>query len=88
MLTLAADDMQERVACGLVTGNVEGIARKKMRSVGVHATGALAPPAAEQRWAGEEDAAFLGGFGSGQWSAAQSRPSNNGDGEKCSHFAS
>eukprot|EP00908_Phaeocystis_cordata_P000987 Transcript_11066.p1 GENE.Transcript_11066~~Transcript_11066.p1 ORF type:complete len:399 (+),score=127.75 Transcript_11066:176-1198(+) len=61
---LAADDMRERVACGLVTGNVEGIARKKMRSVGVHATGALAPPAAEQRWAGEEDAAFLGGFGS------------------------
>ena len=26
--------------------------------------GALAPAAAEQRWEGEEDAAFLGGFGS------------------------
>ena len=38
--------MRDRVVCGLVTGNVEGIARKKMRAVGVLATGALAPPAA------------------------------------------
>ena len=48
----------------LVTGNVEGIARKKMRAVGVLATGALAPPAAEQAWDGENESAFLGGFGS------------------------
>ena len=87
---LATAEMRERAACGLVTGNVEGIARKKMRAVGVYATGALtltltltnppalalpypsthpnegalAPAAAEQRWEGEEDASFLGGFGS------------------------
>ena len=62
--TLASDEMKERVACGLVTGNVEGIARIKMRAVGVLATGALAAPAAEQRWEGEDASAFLGGFGS------------------------
>ena len=56
--------MRDRVVCGLVTGNVEGIARKKMRAVGVLATGALAPPAAEQAWDGENESAFLGGFGS------------------------
>ena len=39
---LASDEMRERAMCGLVTGNVEGIARKKMRAVGVCATGALA----------------------------------------------
>ena len=61
---LASAEMRQRVTCGLVTGNVEGIARKKMRAVGVFATGALAPAAAEQRWEGEGDAAFLGGFGS------------------------
>jgi len=61
---LASSEMKQRVACGLVTGNVEGIARKKMRAVGIYATGALAPAAAEQRWEGEADAAFLGGFGS------------------------
>lgn len=55
---------RDAVLCGLVTGNVEGIARKKMRSVGIAATNALAPPAPSQSWAGEEDAAFLGGFGS------------------------
>ena len=55
---------RDDVICALVTGNVEGIARKKMRSVGVLATGALAPAAAEQDWEGEADAAFLGGFGS------------------------
>ena len=39
---LATAEMRERAACGLVTGNVEGIARKKMRAVGVYATGARA----------------------------------------------
>lgn len=55
------------VLCGLVTGNVEGIARKKMRAVGVLATQALSPPSEEQlqrTWAGYEECAFLGGFGS------------------------
>ena len=55
--------------CGLVTGNVEGIARKKMRALGVLATGALSPPAEDQSWAGEECSAFLGGFGSDYCSA-------------------
>lgn len=36
------------LACGLVTGNVEGIARRKMRAVGVLATGALSPPSTDQ----------------------------------------
>ena len=36
------------ISCGLVTGNVEGIARKKMRAVGVKATGALSPAAPTQ----------------------------------------
>ena len=61
---LAADD---RAVCALVTGNVEGIARKKMRAVGVAATGALAPAHPEQlgrAWPGDVGEAFLGGFGS------------------------
>jgi len=60
--------MKESVACGLVTGNVEGIARRKMRAVGITATHALSPPClAEQLrniWPGAEHLAFLGGFGS------------------------
>jgi phosphoglycolate phosphatase-like HAD superfamily hydrolase len=62
---LANDDIvKDHVLCGLVTGNVEGIARKKMRAVGILATGVLSRKAAEQDWDGENDAAFLGGFGS------------------------
>lgn len=57
--------MKESVVCGLVTGNVEGIARRKMRAVGVYQTGALAKACPSQRnWKGSEDLAFLGGFGS------------------------
>lgn len=59
--------MKDRVACGLVTGNVEGIARRKMKAVGVWQTGALAAPAKDQinqRWFGTDDFGFLGGFGS------------------------
>jgi len=37
-----------RLLCGLVTGNVEGIARKKMRATGLFATGVFSPPAADQ----------------------------------------
>mmetsp|Transcript_29781 Transcript_29781/g.45664 ORF Transcript_29781/g.45664 Transcript_29781/m.45664 type:complete len:333 (+) Transcript_29781:225-1223(+) len=59
--------MKDQVACGLVTGNVEGIARRKMRAVGVWDTGALAPPSScqqSQQWPGVEGIGFLGGFGS------------------------
>ena len=58
------DKIKRHVLCGLVTGNVEGIARKKMRAVGILATGALSPKSKDQDWDGENDAAFLGGFGS------------------------
>jgi phosphoglycolate phosphatase-like HAD superfamily hydrolase len=58
-----------KLACGLVTGNVEGIARRKMRAVGILDTQALAPPSQEQldgamQWPGAEHIGFLGGFGS------------------------
>jgi hypothetical protein len=58
---------KDNVVCGLVTGNVEGIARIKMRAVGILATGALAPPCSTQsseKWPGSEHIGFLGGFGS------------------------
>lgn len=64
--TLSA--LKENVACGLVTGNVEGIARRKMKSMGIWDTNALSHASKEQRekktWDGTEDIAFLGGFGS------------------------
>jgi len=52
------------VLCGLVTGNVEGIARKKMRAVGILDTRVFAPKADDQIWDGENEHSFLGGFGS------------------------
>ena len=65
---LAAIQRSEgNILCGLVTGNVEGIARKKMRAVGVLQTNALSPASEEQlerTWHKEDDCAFLGGFGS------------------------
>ena len=67
-LEALADMDGEDVICGLVTGNVEGIARRKMRAVGVYQTGALAPPsksqAASKSWPGADDIGFIGGFGS------------------------
>mmetsp|Transcript_20078 Transcript_20078/g.29794 ORF Transcript_20078/g.29794 Transcript_20078/m.29794 type:complete len:319 (-) Transcript_20078:348-1304(-) len=61
-------NMKDRVACGLVTGNVEGIARRKMRAVGVLNSSALAPPSQDQiddkRWLCTQEISFLGGFGS------------------------
>mmetsp|Transcript_12660 Transcript_12660/g.26906 ORF Transcript_12660/g.26906 Transcript_12660/m.26906 type:complete len:335 (-) Transcript_12660:105-1109(-) len=57
----------EKVACGLVTGNVEGIARRKMKALGILDTGALTPlsePQGGRIWEGVEDIGFLGGFGS------------------------
>lgn len=64
LLTLAT--MKDKVACALVTGNVEGIARRKMRAVGIFQTNALAPQSTMQRkvWKDSEDCGFLGGFGS------------------------
>ena len=57
--------MKDRVMCGLVTGNVEGVARKKMKAVGIYGTNALSPPCATQKqWEGSEQYGFLGGFGS------------------------
>eukprot|EP01039_Chlorochromonas_danica_P004197 gene4197-4610_t len=54
--------------CGLVTGNVEGIARRKMRATGLFHTGIFSPPTTDQTsvtcWQGTEDCAILGGFGS------------------------
>jgi phosphoglycolate phosphatase-like HAD superfamily hydrolase len=56
---------KDSVMCGLVTGNVEGIARLKMKTVGIYDTGALAEPCETQRiWEGTQHLAFLGGFGS------------------------
>lgn len=67
--TLASRQQKEHdVSCGLVTGNVEGIARRKMDVLGIFDTGALSPPCvATQRsrtWQDTEHVAFLGGFGS------------------------
>ena len=65
--------MKAHIMCGLVTGNVEGIARKKMNATGIFQTGALAEPSLDQqqatkgsiqKWIGSEDIGFLGGFGS------------------------
>lgn len=56
---------KQHVLCGLVTGNVEGIARKKMRSSGILATNIFSKSSPDQqKWAGEEASSFLGGFGS------------------------
>jgi len=52
------------IICGLVTGNVEGIARKKMRAVGIYDTGVFHRKATDQVWEGEDEHSFLGGFGS------------------------
>jgi len=65
--TLATNDIGSGVACGLVTGNVEGIARRKMKALGIHDTGALTAlkqPQGGRKWDGTEDIRFLGGFGS------------------------
>lgn len=60
----SSSELREHFLCGLVTGNVEGIARKKMRACGIHSLGILSPQSVDQRWQGENQHAFLGGFGS------------------------
>eukprot|EP01041_Mallomonas_annulata_P007208 gene7208-14700_t len=56
--------LENNLLCGLVTGNVEGIARKKMRACGIFGTGVLSAKAETQLWPSELESAFLGGFGS------------------------
>jgi phosphoglycolate phosphatase-like HAD superfamily hydrolase len=63
-LKMIRDKYPKNILCGLVTGNVEGIARKKMRATGILATGALYSLPEDSKWLGEEKTAFLGGFGS------------------------
>lgn len=61
----ALTGMKDKVLCGLVTGNVEGVARKKMDAVGIFEIKALSPPCKSQKlWPGSEHLGFLGGFGS------------------------
>ena len=67
--TLATEYVDKGVACGLVTGNVEGIARRKMNALGIYDTGALTTtsmqqPQGQKKWDGTEHIRFLGGFGS------------------------
>lgn len=64
--TLAAEYVDKGVACGLVTGNVEGIARRKIHALGIYDTGALTKlqqPQGHRKWDGAEHIRFLGGFG-------------------------
>ncbi|KAL9179989.1 LOW QUALITY PROTEIN: hypothetical protein ACHAXT_007959 [Thalassiosira profunda] len=68
------------VAYGLVTGNVEGIARRKMRALGICDTNALTPlprPQGGREWEGVEDTRFLGGFGSDYCSGCIDVPARN-----------
>lgn len=67
------------ILCGLVTGNVEGVARIKMRATGIWATGALSTATAEQiqRYPESSDWAFLGGFGSDYCSGEIDSPERN-----------
>eukprot|EP01038_Epipyxis_sp_PR26KG_P010524 gene10524-14139_t len=65
LIKLGSDPiLKDHVLCGLVTGNVEGIARKKMRATGILQTKALSRKSHLQTWNTENDASFLGGFGS------------------------
>ena len=61
---LSSEKYKDRYLAGLVTGNVEGIARKKMRATGIFNTGILSRKADDQTWDGENETTFLGGFGS------------------------
>ncbi len=77
--TLASYD---DVAFGLVTGNVEGIARRKMDALGIYDAGALTslskpPQLGGKVWEGMEEKRFLGGFGSDFCSGDIDDPTRN-----------
>lgn len=50
--------------CGLVTGNVEEIARKKMKATGIIQTNILSTASPDQKPGTDDCLSFLGGFGS------------------------
>ena len=68
--TLDQLKQDNNVICGLVTGNVEGIARRKMNAMGIYQTNSLHPPSKTQldasidRFKDSQHLAFIGGFGS------------------------
>jgi phosphoglycolate phosphatase-like HAD superfamily hydrolase len=75
-----SDTTQQRVAFGLVTGNVEGIARRKMKALSIYDTGVLTPlpqPLGGREWGGVEHLRFLGGFGSDYCSGDIENPERN-----------
>ncbi len=69
-LTMLAQDksLEGHFLCGLVTGNVEAIARRKMKATGITQTKILSRPAFDQSVSIQEEtdnvSAFLGGYGS------------------------
>lgn len=65
------------VAFGLVTGNVEGIARRKMNALGIYDAGCLTSFSSGKVWPGTEDFPFLGGFGSDFCSGDIDDPTRN-----------
>ena len=83
LTTLASkytNNNENNVACGLVTGNVEGIARRKMSALGIHNTNAFTPllqPQGGRVWDGAEAIRFLGGFGSDYCSGSIDNPDRN-----------
>ena len=64
LMILANERKNGKLMVGLVTGNVEGIARKKMRATKIYDTGIFTCKAADQHFDGENHHTFLGGFGS------------------------
>lgn len=63
-LATLAKNSNGAILTGLVTGNVEAIARKKMRATGILSTQVFSKAAVDQTFPGETDSKFLGGFGS------------------------
>ena len=79
-LDTLASEYTKDVAFGLVTGNVEGIARRKMNALSIYDTNALtslSQPQGGRIWEGTEDIRFLGGFGSDYCSASIDNPERN-----------
>ena len=63
---MAISENYDDVAVGLVTGNVEGIARRKMKALGLLDTNIFTSleESSGTEWEGLEELSFLGGFGS------------------------